>query len=125
MATCGESMGFLRKSGSAREAPLDEFAAVVDRMRRAGADPRMRHETRHFIYVPGVKSAQQLAKKLAGRDRRVTIETSARKGYWLVVVTEAIVVSPDHIGALRAEFEAAAGPFGGEYDRWQVDIAVT
>jgi hypothetical protein len=34
-----------------------------------------------------------------------------------------MVVTPEAIASLRAEFEAAAQPLGGEYDRWQVDVA--
>jgi hypothetical protein len=92
-------------------------------MRRAGADPKVAHQTRHFIFVPGVKAAQHLARVLKNRGRQVEIDTSARKGYWLVVVRQSMVVTPEAIASLRAELEAAAKPLEGEYDRWQVDVA--
>jgi hypothetical protein len=114
-------MGFLRKSNN-QPAPDPDEAAVAQ-LRRAGADPDVPHETRHFLYVPGVRAAQQLARALKSPDRRVEVETSARKGYWLVAVIQPMVVTKPAIAALRQEFEAAARPFGGEYDRWQVDLA--
>jgi hypothetical protein len=33
------------------------------------------------------------------------------------------VVTAQAMETLRTEFEAAAHPVGGHYDRWQVDIA--
>jgi hypothetical protein len=117
-------VGFLRRT--AREpdqAAGDPDLLAIEQMRRAGADPDVPHETRHFIYVPGVQAAQHLARELKTANRRVEVDTSARKGYWLVVVRQSMVVSPEAIGALRQELETAARPVGGEYDRWQVDVA--
>jgi hypothetical protein len=95
---------------------------AIEQLRRAGADPTVPHQTRHFIYVPGVKAAQNLARLLKNQRRVVDLDTSARKGYWLVVVKQSMVVTPEAMASLRAEFEAAAAPFGGQYDRWQVDL---
>ena len=95
---------------------------AIEQLRRAGADPTVPHQTRHFIYVPGVKAAQNLARQLKTSRRIVDLDTSARKGYWLVVVKQSMIVTPEAIASLRAEFEAAAAPLGGHYDRWQVDL---
>jgi hypothetical protein len=117
-------LGVLKRgSGESQPGPADSDVDAVARMRRAGADPKVAHQTRHFIYVPGVKAAQQLAGLLKDQKRHVEIDTSARKGYWLVVVRVSMVVTPEAIASLRAELEAAAEPLGGEYDRWQVDVA--
>jgi len=94
----------------------------VEQLRQAGADPTAPHETRHFVYVPGVKAAQQLARLLTNPSRHVEVDTSARKGYWLVVVRQSMVVTPEAMASLRAEFETAAAPLGGAYGSWQVDI---
>ena len=91
-------------------------------MRHAGADPTVPHKTRHFIYVPGVNAAQHLARLLKSPSRHVEVDTSARKGYWLVVVAQSMVVTPEAMAALRTELETAAKPLGGEYDRWQVEV---
>ena len=96
---------------------------AIEQLRRAGADPTVPHQTRHFIYVPGVKAAQNLARQLKTSRRIVDLDTSARKGYWLVVVRESMIVTPEALAALRTEFEGAAAPLGGDYDRWQVDVA--
>ena len=72
--------------------------------------------------MPGVKAAQDVARLLKTPKRLVEVDTSARTGYWLVVVKQSMVVTPQAMDTLRAEFEAAAGPLGGEYDRWQVDV---
>ena len=85
-------------------------------------DGRPPHQTRHFVYVPGFKGAQQLARRLKTPDRLIEVDTSARVGYWLVVVRQSIVVTPEAMASLRAEFESAAAPLGGAYDRWQVDL---
>jgi hypothetical protein len=119
-------MGFLRKPRpNTRPGKIDPAEAAIEQLRHAGADPDAPHETRHFLYVPGIKAAQELARKLQSPDRRVEVETSARKGYWLVAVIQRVVITPPTIAALRTEFEEAARPFGGEYDYWQVDLAAS
>ena len=100
----------------------DPVLLALEQLRRAGADPTAPHETRHFIYVPGVKPAQNLARLLKTPRRVVELDTSARTGFWLVVVKQSMVVTPDAMAALRQEFETAATPLGGQYDRWQVDL---
>ena len=116
-------MGFLKRHpDDSRPDPIDPEVVALNELRRAGADPTMPHQTRHFIYVPGVKAAQHLARLLKSPQRQVEIDTSARKGYWLVVIRQSMVVTPQAMADLRAEFDAAAGPLGGEYDRWQVDV---
>ena len=116
-------MGFLKRDVGQKPAPPDPDALVVAQLRKAGADPSMPHETSHFLYVPGVKAAQQVARSLKRPDRRIEIETSARKGYWLVAVIQSVVVTPEAIAALRSEFESAVTPLGGDYDYWQVAVA--
>jgi hypothetical protein len=116
-------MSFLKKDAGQKPAAVDPDALAVEQLRKAGADPSMPHETRHFLYIPGVKAAQQVARSLRRPDRRIEIETSARKGYWMVAVIQSVVVTPEAISALRAEFEAAVAPLGGEYDYWQVAVA--
>lgn len=115
-------MSFLRRASGDRTAAVDPVAKAMDQLRHAGADPTAPHQTRHFIHVPGVKAAQQLARRLKTTDRIVEVDTSARTGYWLVVVRQSIVVTPEAMASLRTEFESAAQPLGGAYDRWQVDL---
>jgi hypothetical protein len=117
-------MGFLRRTVPDKQAEsVDLSALALESMRRAGADPAVPHQTRHFLYVPGVKAAQEIARALRNPQRRIEIETSARTGYWLVVVRQSMLITPEAMAALRLELETAARPFGGEYDRWQVEIA--
>jgi hypothetical protein len=119
-------VGFLKRPpGSSTPGTGDPDVAAIEQMRRDGANPALRHETRHFIYVPGAKAAQTLARSLQAADREVEVDTSARRGYWLVVVRQPMIVSPEAIRALRRELEAAARAVGGDYDRWQVDVAST
>jgi hypothetical protein len=116
-------VGFLKRVSGGRAAPpVDPIAQAMEQLRQAGADPAAPHQTRHFVYVPGVKAAQQLARLLKRPDRHVEVDTSARTGYWLVVVRQSMVVTPEAMASLRAEFESAAAPLGGAYDRWQVDV---
>ena len=118
-------MGPLRRVSDAHtEAPkVDPVAQALDQLRHAGANPKVAHQTRHFMYVPGVKAAQEVARLVSGPGRFVEVDTSAQQGYWLVVVRETLVVTSEAMEALRTEFEAAAHPLGGHYDRWQVDVA--
>ena len=110
-------------SGDKPAAPtIDSVKLAIAELQRAGTDPTVPHQTRHFIYVPGVKAAQSLARLLKTPRRLVDVDTSARQGYWLVVVRQSMVVTPQAMADLRAEFEATAGPLGGEYSRWQVDV---
>lgn len=118
-------MGLLRRvSGPRAAAPkIDPVSQALDQIRHAGANPKVAHQTRHFIYVPGVTAAQQVARLVSKPGRQVEVDTSAQQGYWLVVVRESLIVTAETMEALRTEFEAAAHPLGGHYDRWQVDIA--
>jgi Regulator of ribonuclease activity B len=112
-----------RDQGGKRGAPaIDPVKLALDQLRRAGTDPTVPHQTRHFIYVPGVKAAQNVARALKTPKRVVEIDTSARTGYWLVVIKQSMVVTSEAMAALKVEFEAAAAPVGGEYDRWQIDL---
>jgi hypothetical protein len=117
-------VGFLKRVTGDRPgtATIDPVARALEQLRHAGADPTAPHRTRHFVYVPGVKAAQQLARQLMRPDRQVEVDTSARAGYWLVVVEQSMVVTPDAMASLRTEFETAAAALGGAYDRWQVDL---
>jgi hypothetical protein len=72
---------------------------------------------------PGVKVAHQVARQLQMPGREIEIDASAQQGKWLVVICQSLVVTPESMEALRLEFEGAAHPVGGHYDRWQVDIA--
>jgi hypothetical protein len=96
---------------------------ALAQLRHAGADATVAHQTRHFIYVPGVKVAHQVARQLQMPGREIEIDASAQQGKWLVVICQSLVVTPESMEALRLEFEGAAHPVGGHYDRWQVDIA--
>jgi len=117
-------VGFLKRAAEARfgTPQIDPVARAMEQLRQAGVDPSAPHQTRHFVYVPGVKAAQQLARRLESPDRHVEIDTSARTGYWLVVVRQSMVVTPEAMASLKTEFEDAAVPLGGAYDRWQVDL---
>jgi hypothetical protein len=116
-------VGFLKRPASSRPGIDDDFGALLDRLRKAGADPKVAHVTRHFMYVPGVKAAQKLARELRAPGRDVDVETSARRGFWLVIVSQSMVLTKDGLSSVSSEFEAAARSVGGEYDRWQVDLA--
>jgi hypothetical protein len=120
--TTEDHLSFLKRASGGRTATVDPVAKALDQLRHAGADPTAPHQTRHFVYVPGVKGAQQLARQLKTPDRLIEVDTSARVGYWLVVVRQSIVVTPEAMASLRTEFESAAAPLGGAYDRWQVDL---
>ena len=116
-------MSFLKRSTAKSESPERDFAALSDQLRRAGADLGVPHVTRHFVYVPGVKAAQLVARKVRTTGRGIDIETSARRGFWLVVVSQSMLVNQENLAAIKGELESVAGPVGGEYDRWQVELA--
>jgi hypothetical protein len=117
-------MSFLRRTAAQKAGEFaGDPATVTAELRRNGADPTVPHVTRHFLYVPGVKAAQQVARTVRSADRCVDIETSARRGFWLVVVSQSMLVTPENLTSVRAEFDSAARAVGGEYDRWQVDLA--
>lgn len=116
-------MSFLHRPAHNSAPQVDPDVAAIESMRRAGADPSVPHPTRHFLYVPAVKAAQHVARSLRGPNRSIEIETSARNGYWLVVVSQPMLVTPESIASARVEFETAAHSVGGTYDRWQVDLA--
>jgi hypothetical protein len=115
-------MGPSSRDAARQRAGSNPSELVAEQLRKAGADPSKPHQTSHFLYVPGVKAAQQVARSLERPGRRVEIETSARKGYWMVAVIQPVVVTPDTIDALRSEFEAALAPLGGSYAYWQVAV---
>jgi hypothetical protein len=98
----------------------DPIAAAREQLRRLGADPDEPHTTHHLLYLPSVNAAQQAARALRKPDRQIAIETSGRKGYWLVILTQTVVITPETIAQIHDEISLAIELFGGEYDRWQV-----
>lgn len=116
-------MGFLRRSTPKPVGGQKDAESWSEQLRKAGADLTAPHVTRHFLFVPGVKAAQQVARTLKSTGRSVEIDTSARTGFWLVVVSQSMVLTPENLAAVRTELEAVAGSVGGQYDRWQVDVA--
>ncbi len=105
--------------------PIDPILQAAQDLRHAGADLGKPYQTRHFIYVPGISNAQKVAWMLRRPGRDIAIETSTRKGFWQVIVTQALVFSPERVQAVRAELEFAAGACGGEYDRARLDVAAS
>lgn len=116
-------MGFLKRASNQPAPTADPTALAREQLRGAGADLEKPHETRHFLYIPGVRSAQKVARSLQRSDRHIEIETSARTGFWLVVVIQSVVVTPETMRGIRTELVAAASQAGGEYDSWQVAVA--
>ncbi len=115
----------MSRKQSPPDLPIDPILQAAADLRNAGADLGRPYQTRHFIYVPGIANAQKVAWMLRRPGRNIDIETSTRKGFWLVVVTQPLVFSPDRVQAVRAELEFAAGACGGEYDRARLDVAAT
>ncbi len=117
-------MGFLKHPAPAGETSSNaDLSAVIARLKKEGGDPAVPHVTRHFMYIPGVKAAQHVAREVKAPGRSVEIETSARRGFWLVVVSQSMLLTQDGVSSVRTEFESVARSAGGEYDRWQVDLA--
>jgi hypothetical protein len=116
-------VSFLRRPSAAKQPvlPADPLALAQESLVRAGADTSQPHLTRHFIFVPGVLNAQRAARALRRGDRDIGIDTSARKGYWLVTIVQTMDITAETAAAVRAEFEAAVHPLGGEYDTWHVE----
>jgi hypothetical protein len=113
-----------RGSGRSQAPSAGRVTALAEELlRRAGADPGLPHQTRHYLYLPGVARAQRAAWDLHKPDREIAIDTSARKGYWLVVVTQRTLITAEVLAGLRAEMEAVIEPLGGEYDAWQLDLS--
>ncbi|HEY5487983.1 MAG TPA: ribonuclease E inhibitor RraB [Candidatus Limnocylindrales bacterium] len=115
-------MGFLRRAMGDKSARSDSDAIAMAReqLSQLGADPDQPHTTRHLLYLPSVAAAQQAARALRKPDRRIDIEPSGRKGFWLVIVTQTVVITPETIAQINSEIALALELFGGEYDRWQV-----
>jgi hypothetical protein len=122
IADYGGFVGFLRhaRGDKSPRSEIDLIAMAREQLRRLGADPDLPHRTRHLLYLPSVNAAQQAARALGKPGRQIEIETSSRKGYWLVIVTQAIVINPEAIAEIRSEIALTIELFGGEYDGWQV-----
>jgi hypothetical protein len=117
-------VSFYARASGGSQTPLADHASFAEELlRQAGEDPDLPHQTRHYLYLPGVARAQRAAWDLHKPDREIDIDTSARKGYWLVVVTQRVVITAEVLASLRAEMEAVVQPLGGEYDTWQLDLA--
>jgi hypothetical protein len=115
-------VGFLRRAMGDKSAwsDSDAIAMAREQLSQLGADPDQPHTTHHLLYLPSVAAAQQAARALRKPDRRIDIEPSGRKGFWLVIVTQTVVITPETIAQINSEIALALELFGGEYDRWQV-----
>jgi formate-dependent phosphoribosylglycinamide formyltransferase (GAR transformylase) len=115
-------VGFLRHARGDKSArsEIDPIAMAREQLRRLGADPDLPYGTRHLLYLPSVNAAQQAARALGKPGRQIEVDTSSRKGHWLVIVTQAIVINPETIAEIHGEIALTIELFGGEYDGWQI-----
>jgi hypothetical protein len=115
-------MGFLRRAKGDKSArsDTDPIATAREQLRRHGEDPDQPHTTHHLLYLPSVNAAQQAARALRRPNREIAIEPSGRKGFWLVIVTQTVVITPESIAQINDEIAMAMDLFGGEYDMWHV-----
>jgi formate-dependent phosphoribosylglycinamide formyltransferase (GAR transformylase) len=115
-------VGFLRHARGDKSArsEIGPIAMAREQLRRLGADPDLPYGTRHLLYLPSVNAAQQAARALGKPGRQIEVDTSSRKGHWLVIVTQAIVINPETIAEIHGEIALTIELFGGEYDGWQI-----
>lgn len=77
------------------------------------------HVVQHYLYFPEEHASQSVADLLTKRGFDVENRLGADNVNWLVLAKHRIIVTEEVIETLRANFEAVAAHYNGEYDGWE------
>lgn len=104
---------------AATSTPDDGDRAVLDQLRRLGANLSQPRGTRHYLYFPSVEAAQAAAPRLEADGFAVEMSLGADQKNWLALATHTAVINTDTVPELRARLTALAAAHGGDYDGWE------
>ncbi len=105
-------------SGCGSDTNWDPDAAVIERLREAGSDLSKPHPIEFFSYFPSKASAHAACAAVEAWGFDAIPQPSAGTDEYLCLAIGEVVPSLDEMHRLRAEFEALASNFDGEYDGW-------
>jgi regulator of RNase E activity RraB len=107
---------FRRPERTAREGD----ASVVEAMREAGIDLSRPALVEHFVYFSSEVAARNAAGAVRARGYDVEVREAPEsvENPWLLFATHQVMLDANRARASRAELEAVAAEYGGDYDGW-------
>lgn len=99
---------------------------VVAEALRSGIDASPQ-EVRHYLYLPLVEDAHQVAQELGADGYAVDVRKSAgldqnSPNPWLALATTSVTLDEKHLEETRQRFEALALRYNGDYDGWEIAL---
>lgn len=100
---------------------------VVAEALRSGIDALQPQEVRHYLYLPSVEDAHQVAQELGADGYAVDVRKSASLDQdspnpWLALATSSVILDEKHLEETRQRFEALALRYNGDYDGWEIAL---
>jgi regulator of RNase E activity RraB len=111
-----ENVPFINGSASASD------GAVLTELERVGADLNVAHPVEHLLIFGNKSASDRAGKVLQERGYAVGNAISTEEGQWILTAERPLVLGEDSIASARAELEAIARQFEGEYDGWQAGV---
>jgi regulator of RNase E activity RraB len=96
--------------------------AVLAELERVGADLNAAHPVEHLLIFGNKSASDRASKVLQERGYAVGNAISTEEGQWILTAERPLVLNEDSIVRARAELEAIARQFEGEYDGWQAGV---
>ncbi|MFY9234617.1 MAG: ribonuclease E inhibitor RraB [Fimbriimonadaceae bacterium] len=93
-------------------------ATTLRELEKAGSDLAKPHEIDFFLYFPSKDRAEGAASDMRELGYKATVGTRAFEGQWSCEGAKILVPSEGSLSKCRAELDAIATKFGGEYDGW-------
>lgn len=108
----------MKKDGFFPKNPKDPDDAVLETMKRVGADLKKPHKIEFFLYFPTEELAGRAAAQVEEHGFEAEVQPAAQGTSWLCFATKEMV--PDHrtLSAIRTRFERITKSLRGEYDGW-------
>jgi hypothetical protein len=122
-----QKLCFWRKPTPSISEPLDRTHAdllVIQRLESAGADLSQKREVLHYLYLPSLQAAGEVARELRAEGYEVEQRPAADAGNsppnpWLVLAKMEDIVDGPHVEQATARMSSLAARYAGEYDGWE------
>jgi regulator of RNase E activity RraB len=96
--------------------------AVLEELERAGGKLDVAHPVEHLLILRSKAASDGARKLLIERGYTVGHAVSTEDEQWLLTAVHSLVLSEESIDRARAELEAIAHQFEGEYDGWEAAV---
>lgn len=100
----------------------DPDEAVIDQLKKVGANLSRPHKIEFFLYFPSQAAADQAAAHIRDAGFEVFVDRTAKGEDWLCFATRTMVPDLAALQNIRRDFERLAEPLNGNYDGWGTEV---